>query len=527
MSTNGSFDRLPAELRHSIWKLVLGDETEDPPTMVPFKTSRPYMLEEDFDEEEFEMDEDAIDEEIEMTPEQFAQIQRLAAAHTIPPGVLPPPSVTLPSNGVAHGALSIQTNGENAQGDTAAAAGPATEPGAEAATEPAPEANGETNGEENGDEDDGAEGEDDQEEDEEAEDDDADTDPGEFEPGNPYLHERAWDEEAGIPIKTTALLLLLINREARAIALKWIKERPYMQFNRNAITKGEVNTGFANPPTATQPPVLVRRFDPERDYLYVDRMYWRRFCDRLQMVHMMPPPADDDDDEDPPHDIGAGIKHLALPAFTCYQSVGTLGHVLQFLPNIESLACIWGALPDSDWKTETSFETVVLEGKPKTKVTTALLTRWDQVRISERISEEETQRRKEEAARIKEERQKEKEEKAAKKEARNGDDDGGDKVKDKEDDENDDDDDEDDEEDDDDDDEDDDDDDEGKGPIVAMYVRDATDPERGYFENGYLSNWMEEIYNELAFCELPEHVRDEEDGSVTLNIMPFRAQGRD
>lgn len=331
-----------------------------------------------------------------------------------------------------------------------------------------------------------------------------DTDLGEFEPGNPYGQERVWDDQVVIPVYIPPLLL--VNREARSVALRWLKKHG-IQLTRNTIAAGETTAGFV--PTADGLMPYTRKYDPERDHLYVDRRYWRRFCDRLQMPHMMVPSDDDAEEQEPIHDIGETIKNLALPAFTMYQSVGVVGNILEFLPNIRQVACIWGDLPPKEWQPKIIFETVQRGGKPKTRVTNVLLPRWDHVQISEKLSQEEHDRRRDDTDRIEAEREKERQEKHERREkaAKEGTKDNREEKEDDEEEEYDEDEEE----------------EEGTGPIVTMCVRDPSDDTKIYYERGYLSNWLDEIYNELSICELPEHVTDEYDGSVTLPIVPCNA----
>ncbi|OAR01562.1 hypothetical protein LLEC1_04685 [Akanthomyces lecanii] len=497
-----SFDRLPTELRHFIWTLTLG-EHGDAPTMVPFRTARPWLLEEeDDDDDELLIGSDDADEF--MSDEQFEEIRLLALRQVAGQtengdsvGPAPPAPTTLPRNDVITIA-DDEADDEAGEGN-----------GQPDAANGAPLRDEAENDEDDEDHDENEEGE----EGEEGEDDyqgSLDSDEGEFEPGNPYGQERAWDDEVVIAVHLPPLLL--VNREARSVTLNWLKKHD-IQLNRNTISKGETNTGFA--PNKDGLPPYTRKYDPERDHLYVDRRYWRRFCDRLQMPHMMARDDNDDADEeqdDPVHDIGETIKHLALPAFTMYQSVGVVGHILQFLPRIEQIACIWGGLPDKEWKPRIVYESVRRDGRPMTQVTNVLLPRYDHVQISEKLSQEEHDRRNDDTERIKAEREKARQEKQQRKDAA-GKDDGGTEEGDEEEEE----------EDDDEDDEDDEEEEEGTGPIVTMCIRDPSDDTKVYYERGYLTNWLDEIYNELSISELPEHVRDEWDGSVTLPIVPCNA----
>lgn len=482
-----SFDRLPTELRHFIWTLTLG-EHGDAPTMVPFRTARPWLLEEEDDDDELLMDGEYADEF--MSDEQFEEI-RLLALHQVAgqnddgdsAGPVPHAPTTLPSNGVI-------TIVDEEDADDGADEGE----GQADTTNEAPIRD---------------DVEDDEEDEEEDEDEDqgSPADWGEFDPENPYGQERAWDDEVVIAVYTPPLVL--VNREARSVALRWL-EKHDIQLNRNTIVKDEINTGFI--PNKDGLPPYTRKYDPERDHLYVDRRYWRRFCDRLQMPHMMAPDDNGhaDEEEDPVHDIGETIKYLALPAFTMYQSVGVVGNILEFLPNIQQIACIWGDLPDKEWKPRIVYETVQRGGKPKTQVTNVLLPRWDHVQISEKLSQEELDRRNDDTERIKAERVKERQEKQEKKDQaeKDGRTDEADEEEDSYDD---------DEEDDEEEEE------EGTGPIVTMCIRDPSDDTKVFYERGYLGNWLDEIYNELSICELPEHVTDEDDGSVTLPIVPCNA----
>ncbi|KAJ6784497.1 hypothetical protein PWT90_03662 [Aphanocladium album] len=495
MSGRATFARLPTELRHCIWNLVLGSDG-DAPTMVPFRTTRPYMLEEDDDDEEMILSAEDAGEII--SDEQFEEIRQLALHHITgqngTAGPVNPAPTTLPSNGVAR-EVNVGTGGTGDQRKANATNGVTAEQANEQGNEDA--AAGTTNeapieiADENDDE------EDDEEEEEEEEDEDP-----EFEPGNPYTQERAWDDEVVIPVYGIPPLLL-VNREARSIALDWLQKHD-IQLAVTTIAKGEIDTGFTVRKGA--PPPYVRKFNPKRDHLYVDRHYWRRFCDRLQMPHMMAP-DDEDEEEEPVHDIGENIRNLALPAFTMYQSVGMVGHILEYLPNIQQISCIWGDLPEKEWQPSIVYEKVKRDGKSKTQVTNILIPRWDQEQISEQLSEEELDRRTADTEKIKAERQQERQAKQERKQKAEQE-----GKKDEQEDEDD--------SDEDDDDEDDEEEEEGSGPIVTMCVRDPTDDKKVFYERGYLGDWLDEIYNELAICELPDHVTDEDDGSVTLPIVP-------
>lgn len=493
-----TFESLPTELRHCIWNLVLGSEG-DPPTMVPFRTARPHMLEEDDEDEDMIIDMDESGEVI--SDEQFEEIRQLALHHIAglngTQGPVNPAPTTLPSNGVA------QPVNDDDTGASATANGQAvTGPSDEAANDVTEE--NENENENEGDEE-GAE-EEDEEEDEDEEDDDEPED-DEFEPGNPYTQERAWDDEIVIPVYIAPLLL--VNREARLITFNWMQKHD-IQLIRHTIAKGELQDGFRK---KSLPP-LARKYDPERDHLYVDRHYWRRFCDRLQMPHMMAPNPNGEEPE-PVHDIGETIKNLALPAFTVYQSVGMVGHILEYMPNLKQVSCIWSHLPEKRWQPKLMYDTVKRSGKPMTQVTNILLPRWDQERISETLSQEELDRRTADTERIKAERREERQEKQERKAQRAQE--GGNKEGDEEEAE------EEDESDEEDEDEDDDDEvEEGNGPIVTMCVRDPSDEKKVFYERGYLGDWLTEIYDELTLCELPDHVVDENDGSFTLPIVPCK-----
>lgn len=451
-----SFSALPAELRQYIYTLVLGVDG-DTPTMVPFRTTRPFILEEEDDDMDdmFLDGEDVLEE---LNDEQLehvrqAALEQEAALAGGAGGETPGAPATLPSSGVASsngGENGTETNGNNGNA---------------------------------GDNHEGADDVEEEEEDEEDEEDDVDTDAGDFDP-NPYAQERAWDDDALVPVHLPPLLL--VNREARSVTLSWLKKHE-IQLLRNKITKAEIENGFADSKDGL--PVCLRKYNPEYDYLYVDRHFWNRFCDRLAMPAMRDPDDEDmDEDEEPIHDIGEGIKNLALPAFTAYQSNAAMGRSLEFMPNIESVAIVWGDLPPQEWRPKVIMQTVQRDGKPKTQVTQVLMPRYDHERINERITEEEQARRRADTERIKAERIR-------------------DRIHDDEDE----------------DEEDEEDEEEGDGPVVTMCVRDPTDPKRMFYERGYLGTWMQEIYSELSITELPDHVVDEEDGSITLHLLPCSA----
>lgn len=490
------FYRLPFELRIIIWDLVLG-EHGDAPTMVPFRTTRPYLLEEEDDDDELFLHAD--DAEQFMSDEQFEQI-RLRALHQVAAqndngdagGPATPAPMTLPSNDVVTIANDEAGEGGSGQGMEG--------PNRQGATNDA--SIGDEDGINLDEEDDGIEEDYEDYEDYEGS---LDTDLEEFEPGNPFGQERIWDDEVVIPVYLAHILL--VDREARDFTLLWLKKHN-IRLTRNTIRPGEITTGFV--PTEDGRLPYTRKYDPERDHLYVDRRYWRRFCDRLQMGDMMARSeygADDEDENDPVHDIGATIKNLALPAFTMYQSVGVVGNILEYLPNIRQIACIWGDLPPKEWQPTIAYETVQRGGKPKTEVTNVLLPRWDHAQISEQLSQEEQDRRRDDTDRIEAEREKEREERRARREKaeKEGKPDGDDDDDDYEDYE-----------------DDDDEEEEGTGPIVTMCVRDPSDETNTFYERGYLGNWMDEIYNELSFSELPDHCTDESDGSLTLPIVPCK-----
>ncbi|OAA39608.1 hypothetical protein BBO_06585 [Beauveria brongniartii RCEF 3172] len=509
------FARLPLELRHAIWTLALG-EHGDNPTMVPFRTSRPWMLEEEDDDEDMLLDEDDIDELL--SDNQLEEIRELAlhqvAEQNENGNLVTAAPTTLPSNGVARLA---EDEGEGAGNvETRAEAG--REAAADARDQVGADANGEDGddnqqyGEDNEDEDDD-DGDDDDDEDHEQDDyaeaEDFYADMGEFEPGNPYTQEPVWDDEVVIPVYVPPLLL--VNREARDITLRWLAKHD-IQLLRTTIAKDEINTGFALTEDGLEP--YTRKYDPERDHLYVDRRFWRRFCDRIYMPHMMAPLDSDDPEEQHQQqesviDIGKTIKYLALPAFTVYQSVDAFAGILQFLPNIKQVACIWNDLPTKDWKPEVVYQTVQRNGQPKTQVTNVLVPRWDHVEISEKLTEKELDRRRQDTERIKAERDKSRQERQEKRAqaAKDGTNNDGDDEDD----------------DDDDDDDEDDDEDEGKGPLVTMCIRDPTDGESVFWERGYLTDWQDEIHDVLAFSELPDHVRNVYDGTFTLPLVPCNA----
>ncbi|KAM3538999.1 hypothetical protein ARSEF1564_008080 [Beauveria bassiana] len=509
------FARLPSELRHAIWTLALG-EHGDNPTMVPFRTSRPWMLEEEDDDEDMLLDENDIDELL--SDGQLEEIREFALHQLVEQNedgnLVTAAPTTLPSNGVARLAEDEGKVADNVERRAESREGAAADSGDQIGADENGEddEDNQQHGEGYEDEDDDVDDDDDDDDDDEPDDyaeaEDFYADMGEFEPGNPYTQEPVWDDEVVIPVYVPPLLL--VNREARDITLRWLAKHD-IQLLRTTIAKNEINTGF----TLTEDglPPYTRKYDPERDHLYVDRRFWRRFCDRIYMPHMMAPLDSDDPEEQQQQqesvlDIGKTIKYLALPAFTVYQSVDTFAEILQFLPNIKQVACIWNDLPTKDWKPEVVYQTVQRDGQPKTQVTNVLVPRWDHVEISEKLTEKELDRRRQDTERIKAERDKSRQERQEKRAqaAKDGTNNDGD-----------------DEDEDDDDDDEDDDEDEGRGPLVTMCIRDPTDGESVFWERGYLTDWQDEIHDVLALSELPDHVRDTYDGTFTLPLVPCNA----
>ncbi|OAA54007.1 hypothetical protein ISF_08487 [Cordyceps fumosorosea ARSEF 2679] len=471
---SGIFERLPMEMRQLIWTMALG-EHGDIPTMVPYRTSRPYMLEEE--ESDYEdyanYGEDYLMTDTGDVPPDHGDEATVNSG--VPVAERVAPTATLPSSSVTRRDVDDDNDRDDRQDQ---------------------------------DSDDDLDRYD---VDGEGDDDSLDTDVGDFEPGNPYAQERAWDDDVLIPVYLPPLLL--VNREARAITLDWLAKHN-VQLTRTKIAKGEIDAGFPPTPEGELPP-YVRRYDPARDHLWVDRYCWRRFCDRLHMSHVLGGVLTEEELEpeqleqlEPPHDIGAEIRNLALPAFTVYQSTEAVADAVRFMPAIESLACIWGDLPTHDWRPDLIYETVKdEEGRDRTKVRQLLMPRWDHVPFSETVSEEEMERRRRDTERIRAEvaaaRGKGKEVKKP-----DGDDD---------------DEDEDDEDDEDDDMEDDEEEEEARGPLVTMCSADPDNRHLLFHERGYLGNWMQEVYDVLALMELPDHVRDDYDGSFTLPIVPCKA----
>lgn len=132
-----------------------------------------------------------------------------------------------------------------------------------------------------------------------------------------------------VPVHLPAIAL--VNREARQIVLDYIDGKGWAIL-RNNIYESELQDGFWH-----EEPVFARRYDPERDALWVDRIHWPVFMD-----HML----ESDRDE------GADVVTLAVPAFTAYHSIMTLGELFHVMPNLKRVVSIWGDLPPDDWVPE-------------------------------------------------------------------------------------------------------------------------------------------------------------------------------
>ncbi|KAF7545090.1 hypothetical protein G7Z17_g9434 [Cylindrodendrum hubeiense] len=112
-------------------------------------------------------------------------------------------------------------------------------------------------------------------------------------------------------------IALFVCREAREAANAWIAARHLtMRFREE-----------------TQGDILVREWDRERDPVYVPRNKWEDFCNF------------DEYWDDGAREMGAAIKHLAVPAFTGYFSIGTLAGLLDWMPNLRTLYIVWAELP--------------------------------------------------------------------------------------------------------------------------------------------------------------------------------------
>lgn len=111
--------------------------------------------------------------------------------------------------------------------------------------------------------------------------------------------------------------LVFVNSEARAVTMQWARARGISTRYRRE-TRGHV---------------FARKFDPDRDVLYVSRDKWEEFCDL---------PFDETAEE-----MATSIRHLGLPAFTAYYSFADLGgDLMHHFVNLETLSAVWGLLPD-------------------------------------------------------------------------------------------------------------------------------------------------------------------------------------
>ena len=113
--------------------------------------------------------------------------------------------------------------------------------------------------------------------------------------------------------------LVHVSAEARAAALKWARSLG-MSLRLRVETQGHV---------------LVRRFDPSRDALYVAREAWEHFLEL---------PLGENEEVDA---VFHSIRHLALPAFTAYYSISDIGtFVMPSLTGLETITAVWGTLPE-------------------------------------------------------------------------------------------------------------------------------------------------------------------------------------
>ncbi|KAH8694745.1 hypothetical protein BGZ61DRAFT_532784 [Ilyonectria robusta] len=115
---------------------------------------------------------------------------------------------------------------------------------------------------------------------------------------------------------------LFVCREAREAAHAWMAAR-------------NVTMRFRD---ETQGHILVREWDPEQDPVYVPRNKWEDFSNLEEEW--------DKEWENGSAELGAAIRHLAVPAFTGYFSIPTLSSLLDWMPNLRSLYIVWGELPD-------------------------------------------------------------------------------------------------------------------------------------------------------------------------------------
>ncbi|KAF5569689.1 hypothetical protein FPHYL_1868 [Fusarium phyllophilum] len=121
-----------------------------------------------------------------------------------------------------------------------------------------------------------------------------------------------------VPIPTCAA----VCQEGRRVVERWRKKNSLEWYFREE-TKGDI---------------LVRRFDAERDILYVSRHKWESF----QLLAV-------DWENDVEHAavirIMESIKYLALPAFTAYYSIVNIAGLLPLMKNIKAIYVLWNELP--------------------------------------------------------------------------------------------------------------------------------------------------------------------------------------
>ncbi|KAG4256911.1 hypothetical protein FPRO03_03921 [Fusarium proliferatum] len=121
-----------------------------------------------------------------------------------------------------------------------------------------------------------------------------------------------------VPIPTCAA----VCQEGRRVVEQWRKKNNLEWYFREE-TRGDI---------------LVRRFDAERDILYVSRHKWESF--QLLAVDW-----ENDDEHAAVIRIMESVKYLALPAFTAYYSISNIAGLLPWMKNIEAIYVLWNELP--------------------------------------------------------------------------------------------------------------------------------------------------------------------------------------
>jgi hypothetical protein len=327
------FSRLPVELRRMIWLCTLPEE--DVPALVPYDDKEPYESFSDMRDEEELTGEDIADERA-FWDEQLGQSAsepaiegdddgaqhggpsstvRAAARRMLAEAIDDADAddgTTQVGNGAQEGE-GFNGNGNRDQGE-----------GSERAEQVL--SGNEESEEEASDESEGFETDEEEEEDE-SEDEDEVNDAhieGTADQGPKRTLSRPW-----IPLHLPPLVL--VNREARQTMLGYIDGKNWAII-RNKIHKGEIANGFA-----ARDAVFMRRYDPQHDALWVDRLHWPVFLDHL---------LESESRE------GADVVTLAVPAFTAYHSVMTLSELFYDMPNLKRVVCIWGELPPDEWVPE-------------------------------------------------------------------------------------------------------------------------------------------------------------------------------